>query len=351
MPRDRLDEYRHKRDFEATPEPAGEVDHGAGARRFVIQQHSATRLHWDLRLEEGGVLRSWAIPRGLPWDPKRNHLAVHTEDHPLEYLEFEGTIPEGSYGAGDMFVWDRGHYDVLSDKDGKLVIELHGARSSGRYALFRTGDERDWMIHRMDPPEDSERSWPPDGLRPMLATPGEVRRGDGWAWEVMLHGLRVMITTLPGEVRITDAECNDVAAAFPEIRRIGRATGSVEAILDGVVAGERAAIDKRLTSSASTVRKLRDTHPLRVVLFDIVWLDGHPIWDRRWDDRRAELEALQLDDAAWTTSAVHIGDGDALARAAADQGLAGLVGKRRASKYRCGDESAEWVRIDPATSV
>src|SRR5499426_242819 len=127
-----LDEYARKRDFERTPEPAGQ------RRRFVIQQHDATRLHWDLRLEHEGVLLSWALPRGLPWDPGRNHLAVHTEDHPLQYLTFEGHIPDGNYGAGMMFVWDEGTYVAEKLTDSKLTVVLHGRRSEGRYALFQT---------------------------------------------------------------------------------------------------------------------------------------------------------------------------------------------------------------------
>src|SRR5215211_2081384 len=110
---DTLDSYRKKRTAESTPEPAGDAVRGddAGANRFVIQEHSATRLHWDLRLERDGVLLSWALPRGLPLDPDENHLAVHTEDHPLEYLEFAGEIPEGNYGAGTMGIWDHGVYE------------------------------------------------------------------------------------------------------------------------------------------------------------------------------------------------------------------------------------------------
>ena len=121
---------------------------------FVIQEHHATALHWDLRLEHDGALASWAIPNGIPMDPKENRKAVHTEDHPLEYLTWEGEIPKGEYGAGTMRVWDSGTYELEKWTDAKVMVEFHGERLRGRYALFRAGKaEQDWMIHRIDPPE------------------------------------------------------------------------------------------------------------------------------------------------------------------------------------------------------
>jgi bifunctional non-homologous end joining protein LigD len=136
--RDKLREYRSKRSFGDTPEPSGDAD-GAPASegRFVIQEHHATRLHWDLRLEHEGVLASWALPRGVPSDPAENRLAVHTEDHPLEYLDFHGEIPAGQYGAGQMSIWDRGTYEAEKWEDKKVVATFHGERMRGRYAPSR----------------------------------------------------------------------------------------------------------------------------------------------------------------------------------------------------------------------
>ena len=191
----RLNEYAAKRDFSATPEPAGGEDSSAGdgLPRFVIQEHSATRLHWDLRLEHDGALASWALPNGLPWAPKDNRVAAHTEDHPLEYLEFHGEIPKGSYGAGTMKIWDRGTYEVLKWEEGKKVeVELHGERVTGRYALFPMGsDPKDWMIHRMGEP--AADGWVlgqeamPDQLVPMLTKAGPIppaREDKQWAYEI-----------------------------------------------------------------------------------------------------------------------------------------------------------------------
>src|SRR3954451_16747138 len=166
-----LDFYRRKRDFSATPEPSGEQAQPAEERtaRFVIQEHHARSMHWDLRLEHDGVLLSWAVPRGIPPDPKRNNLAVHTEDHPLEYLEFEGDIPRGEYGGGSMRIWDRGRYEAHKMNDDEVIVTLHGDRVRGRYALFQT-DGNNWMILRMAPPEDPDREPLPKHIEPMLAT-------------------------------------------------------------------------------------------------------------------------------------------------------------------------------------
>jgi bifunctional non-homologous end joining protein LigD len=383
---DSLAEYRRKRDFERTPEPAGapgSSGSGAGKKRarrssdgprgrdersdveaaeaeerevlatnrFVVHQHDATRLHWDLRLEDRGVLWSFALPRGLPWDPKRNNLAVHTEDHPLEYIDFEGDIPSGTYGAGNMFVWDHGDYDLLEREDGKLLIRLRGQRVQGLHALFRTGTERDWMIHRMDPPADPERRWPPGFVPPMLATPtaaADLPDGsDEWAWEVRLSGMRCMVTLLQGTVGLHDAQGNDISPRFADVRRMGRATGSVEAVLDGVLVGQPQHLERRFAlKNPMTAKRAAESAPVQFVAFDLVWLDGHPRWDRPWDERRADLDALALDGPAWSASPAHRGDGPALLAAAGQNpAVTGLVGKRRTSTYRPGATSPHWLEV------
>jgi bifunctional non-homologous end joining protein LigD len=348
-----LDEYRAKRDFEATPEPSGDRAPGDDAerRRFVIQEHDATRLHWDLRLEHEGVLLSWALPRGVPWGPDTNHLAVHTEDHPIEYLDFHGEIPDGSYGAGRMTIWDEGTYELLELTDRKAVIVLHGQRAEGQYALFQTRG-RDWMIHRMDPPADPTRRPVPDDLAPMLASPGRLPRSDdGWAFEVRWHGLRTLLTSSGGVVDLRDAEGADVSPKLPEVRRIGRALGMTEVVLDGVVidpAGDGSWVERRLKlTSDSAVRRHANDHPLAFVAFDLLWLDGHEAMPLAWEQRRSLLEQLHVDGPAWRTPSTHRGDGDALLDAARSQGLAGLVAKKVDSPYRPGTTTKDW-RLVPA---
>lgn len=149
---DPLDTYRRKRDFSATTEPRGDpAPHGAGGSRFVVQEHRARRLHWDFRLEHDGVAVSWAVPKGIPLEPGVIRLAVQTEDHPLDYMDFEGEIPPGEYGAGRVLIWDRGTYDCEKWTDREVKAVLHGERVRGRYVLIKTHGRR-WLMRRLDPP-------------------------------------------------------------------------------------------------------------------------------------------------------------------------------------------------------
>jgi bifunctional non-homologous end joining protein LigD len=345
-----LDEYARKRDFERTPEPAGAPPSpdGDGAR-FVIQQHDATRLHWDLRLEHEGVLLSWALPRGLPWDPDRNHLAVHTEDHPLEYLTFEGDIPEGSYGAGMMTVWDTGTFRAEKIEDRKLVVVLDGERSQGRYALFQT-DGRNWMIHRMDPPEDAARRHPPERFDVIVAAPGPAPSGTGWALETYWHGERCVLTSSGGVVDLVTADGEAIDGNFPEVRPIGRALGITEVVLDGVVAapdGGDTYLRRRLEArSDSTRRRLARDQPVAFVAFDLLWLDGHPLTDRPWRERRERLDQLALEGPAWTTPSAYEGDPAPLVEAAAASGVDTLVAKQLDAPYDPALDPPPW-RIFP----
>lgn len=355
---DALDRYRRMRDFASTPEPAGAPPAppaDADRPRFVIQQHHATRLHWDLRLEHEGVLLSWALPRGVPWNPKENRLAVHTEDHPLEYLDFHGEIPAGQYGAGRMSIWDRGTYELEKRADDEVVFTLHGSRVQGRYALFPM-DERNWLIHRKDPPQDPTRRPLPDGLRPMRARPGALPDGDGWAYEIRWSGARVLLTSDGGSVTVTGADGQDVSDRFPDVRRIGPAVGAVECILDAVIVGlgpERQplvdddAVQARLaTTSPSRIRRLAEDRPVAAMLIDVLWLEGHPTLDLGYEDRRQLLVDLDLRGAAWQTPGHHLGDGTVLLDTVSRQGLVGLVAKRLGSAYAPGEVSGDWVVVD-----
>ena len=180
----RLDSYRRKRDFRRTPEPRG-GRRRASAPRFVIQKHAATSLHYDFRLEVGGVLRSWAVPKGPSTDPREKRLAMPTEDHPVEYADFEGVIPEGEYGAGTVIVWDRGTYRTIPGDDGEdaaaaldrghLKVRLEGEKLRGGYALTRTGGngrER-WLLVKIDD-DDADRRRNPVSTRPKSVVTGRT---------------------------------------------------------------------------------------------------------------------------------------------------------------------------------
>jgi len=350
---DRLGSYRRKRDFDRTPEPAGKrrrSDDGGG--RFVVQQHHARRLHWDLRLERDGVLVSWAVPKGIPPDPRRNHLAVHTEDHPLEYLDFEGEIPEDSYGAGQMSIWDRGTYEAEKFHDDEVIATFAGERVKGRYALFQT-DGDNWMIHRMDPPEDPDREPMPERVPPMLATPAKTlpRDADAFAYEVKWDGVRSIAYVDGGRVRFESRKGDPITGRYPELRALGEALGTTAAVLDGeIVAFEDdrpsfGQLQRRMhVGSESTARRLAREVPVVYVVFDLIWLDGHSTAELTYEERRRLLEQLALDGPSWQTPAYYR-DGPALGDATREAGLEGVLAKRLDSLYLPGARSRAWLKI------
>jgi bifunctional non-homologous end joining protein LigD len=357
MARDQLREYRSKRDFKATSEPAGETGDGEPQDRFVVQEHHATRLHWDLRLEHDGVAASWAIPNGIPPDPKENRLAVRTEDHPLAYLEFEGEIPEGEYGAGTMRIWDRGTFELHKWEAKKVEISFHGERLSGRYGLFPIGrDEQtkdDWMIHRMDPPSDPSREPMPKGLVPMLARSGDLPVNEApWSFEVKWDGVRAIAYAQPGRLRLESRNLNEITAAYPEVRGLVLQLGMREAVLDGEIVafddGGRPSFERlqrrmHVTSPAA-VRRLSASTPVVYAIFDLLYLDGHSLMEQPYTARRAALEALELSGPAWRVPAAHAREGARLLEATASQGLEGIVAKRLDSRYEPGRRPGTWVK-------
>jgi bifunctional non-homologous end joining protein LigD len=358
-----LSDYRAKRDLERTPEPAGagaprEGAPREGARpRFVVQEHHARALHWDLRLEREGVLVSWALPRGVPLDPKRNHLAVHVEDHPLEYLDFESEIPAGQYGAGRVEIWDTGTYETEKFRDDEVIVRLHGERVHGRYALFRTrrGERHDdWMIHRMDPPEDPQREPMPEQIEPMLAHRGALPADpDGWSFEVKWDGVRALAFVEGGRVRLQGRKGVALSERYPELRGLGAALGSREAIFDGEIVAFDAdgrpsfeRLQRRMHIDApARVRRVAQEIPVVYVIFDLLYLDGHPLLSTSYSERRDALARLDLGGPGWTVPAHHVGDGEALLAATREQGLEGVVAKRLGSGYEPGRRSRAWVKV------
>ena len=349
----RLDKYRQKRDFEATPEPAGGPDETEPGGRFVIQEHHARSMHWDLRLEHDGVLLSWAVPRGIPLDPKRNNLAVHTEDHPLEYLEFEGDIPRGEYGGGSMRVWDRGRYEAHKMNDNEVIVTLHGDRARGRYALFQT-DGKNWMIHRMDPPEDPDREPLPKHIEPMLATLSKSlpRDEDNYSFEVKWDGVRSISYVEGGRARFESRRGGDITSRYPELRALGPALSSTAAVLDGEIVafeGERPSFERlqrRMhVSNERAIRRLMGEVPVVYVIFDLLWLEGHSTLELPYRERRKLLDELAPQGPSWQTPAAHEGGGTALLDATKRLGLEGVVAKRLESVYEPGRRSRAWLKV------
>jgi bifunctional non-homologous end joining protein LigD len=353
--KEQLAEYERKRDFEKTSEPAPKKrGKKKSAPRFVVQEHSARRLHWDLRLEHEGVAASWAIPNGIPESPDENRKAVHTEDHPLEYLSWEGEIPKGEYGAGTMVVWDSGTYELEKWTQGKVVVDFHGERLQGRYALFRAGkSEKDWMIHRIDPPA-RERDPFPENVVPMLAKLSQLPRDDAeWAVEVKWDGIRAIAYCQPGRVQLQTRNLNDVTVQYPEVRRISRALGAHDAVLDGEIVAfdedgrpsfER--MQQRIhNTDENVVRRRMKSHPVVYVIFDLLYMDGQDLTCEPYTRRRELLEGLELKGDAWQTPSYAVGHAEELLAASKEQGLEGVMLKRVDSTYSPGKRNGTWLKV------
>ena len=353
--KERLREYSDKRTFDKTPEPSGarRPKRGKSAgNRFVVQEHHARRLHWDLRLEKDGVLVSWALPRGFPDTPDENRLAVHTEDHPLEYLTFEDDIPAGQYGAGTMTVWDTGTYEAEKFTDNKVVVRFDGDRVRGRYALFQTRND-DWLIHRMDPP-DAGRDPMPDQIVPMAATLARLPRDDdSWGYEIKWDGVRAIGYGEPGRLRLVSRNLRDITSQYPEVGALTRNFGARQVVLDGeIVAFDSDGrpsfqrLQPRMhVKSESEIRRRRQEVPVTYVIFDLLYLDGHLLLEKSYEERRRALEALGLGGPSWQVPAFQRGEGRAFLDASKKQGLEGIVAKRLDSTYRPGRRSRDWLKV------
>ena len=349
---DPLDSYRAKRDLDRTPEPGGGAGADGHGNRFVIQEHHASSLHWDLRLEHDGVLASWALPKGVPIHPDENRLAVRTEDHPLEYLEFHGEIPAGSYGAGTMEIWDQGTYDAEKFRDKEVMVVLDGERVQGRYVLFHTRG-KDWMIHRMDPPAPGVEPMPED-VKPMMAKVGALpAREEGWAYEVKWDGVRALAYLEAGHLTLTGRNGTDFTPRYPELRSMATSLGMRRVVLDGEVVAldaqgrpsfERLQSRMHLASDAQVRRRAREL-PVTYIAFDLLWLEGRSALSLPYADRRRLLAGLELEGPHWRTPAYREGDGAALLEASAAQQLEGIVAKRLDAPYEPGRRSGAWRKI------
>ena len=357
MPPGSLASYRRKRDPDRTPEPIPEEGSTSAGRNerptFVVQEHHASSLHWDFRLEHDGVLASWALPKGLPMFPDENHLAVQVEDHPLEYGSFSGTIPTGEYGGGEVSIWDHGVYDCEKWRPREIMVVLHGRRVQGRYVLFPTSG-KNWMIHRMDPAPEGFAPLP-GRMSPMLAVSGRLPPdGDGWAYEFKWDGMRVLVWVDGGRLRMVSRNDNDVTRSFPDLRGLGESLASHQALLDGelVVLGQDgkpsfSQLQHRIhAGSPSAPKRLASASPASLVIFDLLHLDGHSLLDRAYDERRSALEALQIGAPNWAvTPSFTDATGPEILGAAVDAGMEGVVAKRRSSLYRPGQRSREWIKV------
>jgi bifunctional non-homologous end joining protein LigD len=403
-----LEEYRQKRDFKHTAEPSGAAAterHAAPALEFVIQKHDATSLHFDLRLEEGGVMKSWAVPKGPSLDPSVKRLAMQVEDHPMEYNTFEGTIPKGQYGGGTVMIWDRGTYtadeagpegDEAAVREGleagKLAFTFHGKRLHGSFALVRTkrgsDDKPQWLLikHRdkyADPGNDPvatvltsattgrtmEQIADGDGparqarvqataIQPMLATVGEhLPTGKDWTFEPKYDGVRVIAYATPTSVALMTRNGKDKAAQFPEISTALRALakqrrgplvldGEIVALVDGALGRFQALQDRIHVQNPTEIKALEQNEPTALVVFDLLVDGTEVLTSEPWTDRRTLLERRL---GHPKTGALRLGDserdGDAMLARARAGGWEGIMAKRTDAPYRPGVRSPAWQKL------
>jgi bifunctional non-homologous end joining protein LigD len=348
MPQQKLTEYKRKRDPKKTPEPFGIKKGKTKEPIFVVQRHDARRLHYDFRLERDGALASWAVPKGVPLESGEQRLAVHVEDHPLEYATFEGEIPKGEYGAGTVEIWDHGTYELVEEKkNGGLTVRLHGEKLDGTWALVPahlSGDEKNWLIVRKrDETADATPRRSGGTYAPMLATLAEeVPRGAGWSFEVKWDGYRAITTVAGGEAALTSRKGNDLTTRFSGVaREIPKAVRTPDCVLDGEVC----ALDESGRSSFSAMQQGKPGTPIVYYVFDVFEIDGEPVIDLPLVERRKRLEGL-LDRRNKTVRLSEtFDDGKALLDAAKQQHLEGIMAKRLDSRYLPGKRTRDWLKI------
>lgn len=393
--RDALTRYRSMRDARRTPEPVPEATPARGRDdTFVIQEHHARRLHWDLRLERHGVLVSWALPKGVPTSGSGNHLAVHTEDHPLEYATFAGDIPAGEYGGGHVEIWDSGTYETEKFCDDEVIATLTGRPDGGlggapvRIALIRTEREKPagsqgerWLIHRMHPEADrtpgthadpapaeaaadpaAEQAPAAPTPRPMLAGAGHgvLDPDEEWAVEMKWDGIRCIARVAGTAVVLTSRNDLDLTATYPELQALAGRIHADGAVLDGEIVAQGAdgrPSFSRLQQRMGLTRKqdvdaAARRQGVRLLLFDVLEVDGNDTTPAPYRDRRDLLERLvEGGGPVDVPPVVATATGDALAGAIDEAlatsralGLEGVVVKRASGPYRAGTRSADWVK-------
>jgi bifunctional non-homologous end joining protein LigD len=382
-----LSDYSRKRRFDKTPEPPPKQPQESG-NRFCIQRHSARRLHYDLRLEVHGALKSWAVPKGPTLDPKEKRLAVLVEDHPIEYGDFEGTIPAGNYGAGNVLLWDRGTYELLGDASpeaqlerGDFKFKLHGEKLIGEFALVRMknrGKGNEWLLLKKpdfaaQPGYDSEsdlrsvgviqadpalipgavKTPMPVKLAPMMAiSSSKLPQGLDWVYEVKWDGVRALCFVDGKKVRAIGRSGRPIEAQYPEIAAIAEQFRAEQAILDGeIVAFDEngipsfAEIQPRIHGRLT--KALMESNPVTFFAFDLLYVDGVDLRGVALTERRRELAARLRPGGSVRLSDQFV-EGGPLLDAARERGLEGVVAKRATSNYES-KRSDCWVKVKVVT--
>jgi bifunctional non-homologous end joining protein LigD len=390
-----LTEYARKRNFEKTTEPDAKRSKSSKGRRFVVQKHDASRLHYDFRLELGRTLKSWAVPKGIPFAKGEKHLAVEVEDHPVSYIDFEGTIPKGQYGGGTVMVWDRGTFEPLSKaptkelKGGKLHVVLNGTKLRGEWYLVRLRDPKQWLLIKagedmkpvskklddtsalsgksMKELSKGDRVWQskqaskssrlmqrksstasapvPAFVEPMKAKPVDSMPSGDWIYEIKFDGYRALALRGGSEARVLSRNEKDLGGKFPEV------TNSVAAlnVQDAIIDGEIVALDNKGLSSFQLLQAFemgQERPPIFFYAFDLLRLNGKDLRNLPVEERKAKLEKLlKKSPGVLRYSASIENGGEELLDRARELGLEGLIGKRVGSRYEPGKRSGDWIKL------
>jgi DNA ligase D-like protein (predicted ligase)/DNA ligase D-like protein (predicted polymerase)/DNA ligase D-like protein (predicted 3'-phosphoesterase) len=345
---EQLETYSKKRDFEKTREPSGHVVDGGG-NNFVIHRHHASHLHYDLRLEKDGVLKSWAVPRGLPPHPGVKRLAVQTEDHPMQYLTFDGAIPKGQYGAGEMWIYALGKYQVTKDKKDGFYFRLSSKEATGEYRIHKMKG-KEWLLERVDEPQINYLK---QEIEPMLSDSVDVPpRGDKYIYEVKWDGIRALISLEDGQMKIRTRNQHDVTAQFPELLIPEKAFRANTALFDAeIVCLDRSGrpsfktvISRMQARGETNIQKASKTNPVNCYVFDCLYLDGRPLINEPLLRRKEWLKDAIRNDTPYRVSEF-IEDGESLFEAAKEHDLEGIMAKQKDSKYYPGRRNDCWVKV------
>ena len=377
-----LETYKRKRNFKRTPEPSGKVTPRSGWS-FTIQRHHATRLHYDFRLELDGVLVSWAVPKGPSLNPRDRRLAVQVEDHPVDYGEFEGTIPKGQYGGGVVVLWDRGTWRPIGDpreglRKGHLKFTLDGHKLKGAWALVRMsepqGAKPTWLLIKdkdehasaqdvtKTRPESVSRRAPrvwqsnreerrrPSSKRPLPALPEfeppqlaslseTAPTGEGWLHELKFDGYRLVCRLDEGEVRLLTRRGNDWTASFKDAALALAGLEARQAVLDG----EIVALDEKGAPSFQALQNSKG--PFYYYAFDLLWLDGRDLRGLPLRERKEALRKLLAGTSDPVRYSDHVeGEGEEFFAQACRMGLEGIVSKRADAPYHPG-RGKSWLKV------
>jgi bifunctional non-homologous end joining protein LigD len=391
-----LKEYVRKRNFDKTSEPKGKKA-GSSAHRFVVQKHDASRLHYDFRLEMGGTLKSWAVPKGLPYAHGEKHLAVQVEDHPIDYADFEGAIPKGQYGGGTVMVWDRGTFEPLSKvplkelEAGKMHVILDGEKLKGEWYLVRLRDgDNQWLVIKggesmkpvskklddrsvlsgksMKELSRGDRVWQsreafrgnriglkskragagsvlPAFVQPMKAKLAAKPPAGDWMYEIKFNGWRALALKGGSQSRLLSRSEKDFGARFPEIMQSIAELDAADAVLDG----EIVALDEEGRSSFELLQAYdfgQNRPPIFYYAFDILHLNGRDMKDQLLAERKSQLEKLLKNPPGAIRYSATLGnDANALLQQIRGLGLEGVIGKGKNSIYEPGRRSGSWIKL------